>query len=174
MLLQVCDKSQNGGLDELPSESAYPTAEAFLEHCERPSIKSRAVVFHQGEPSEDPYLILDSSVSVIVDNIEDPEHVMAVNCLNPGEFFGEMELFDDDHRTATPSHTVRRWLRQLSRLPPDSAVVPGCALCAYDPDGKTSKKYHPLARRSHIYRRVRAYLPIAHSAHHITRSHGPL
>ena len=22
---------------------------------------------------------------------------MAVNCLNPGECFGEMELFDDDH-----------------------------------------------------------------------------
>ena len=30
---------------------------------------------------------------------------MAVNCLNPGEFFGEMELFDEDDRTATPSHT---------------------------------------------------------------------
>ncbi|MEC8158886.1 MAG: cyclic nucleotide-binding domain-containing protein [Pseudomonadota bacterium] len=89
----------------MPSGSAYPTAEAFLEHCERPSIESRAVVFHQGERSEDPYLSLDSSVSVIVDNIEDPEHEMAVNCLNPGEFFGEMELFDSDHRTATPSHT---------------------------------------------------------------------
>ena len=50
-----------------------PNAEEFLEHCERPSMKSRAVVFRQGEPREDLYLILDGSSSVIVDEIEDPE-----------------------------------------------------------------------------------------------------
>ena len=62
MLLQVCDKSHNGG----------PNAEAFLVHCARLSMKSKSVVFRQGEPSEDLYLILDGSVSVIVDDIEDP------------------------------------------------------------------------------------------------------
>ena len=36
-------------------------------------MKSRAVVFRRGEPSEDLYLILDGLVSVIVDDIEDPE-----------------------------------------------------------------------------------------------------
>ena len=46
-----------------------PNAEAFLVHCERLSMKSRSVVFRQGEPSEDLYLILDGSVSVIVDDI---------------------------------------------------------------------------------------------------------
>ena len=30
-----------------------PNAEAFLEHCERLAMKSRAVVFRQGDPSED-------------------------------------------------------------------------------------------------------------------------
>ena len=53
-------------------------------------MKSRAAVFRQGEPSEDRYLILDGSVSVIVDDIEDPEQEMVVSYLNPGEFFGEM------------------------------------------------------------------------------------
>ena len=50
-----------------------PNADAFLEHCERVSMKSRAIVFRQGEPSQELYLILDGSVSVIVDDIEDPE-----------------------------------------------------------------------------------------------------
>ena len=77
-----------------------PNAEAFLEHCERISMKSRAAVFRQGDPSEDLYLILDGSVSVIVDDIEDPEQEMVVSYLNPGEFFGEMGLFGEEHRTA--------------------------------------------------------------------------
>ena len=82
-----------------------PNAEAFLVHCERIKMKSRSVVFRQGERSEDLYLILDGSVSVIVDDTEDPELEMVVSYLNPGEFFGEMELFDEDHGTATLSHT---------------------------------------------------------------------
>ena len=77
-----------------------PNAEAFLVHCERLSMKSKSVVFRQGEPSEDLYLILDGSVSVIVDDIEDPEQEMVVSYLNPGELFGEMGLFGEEHRTA--------------------------------------------------------------------------
>ena len=77
-----------------------PNADAFLEHCERLSMKSRAVVFRQGDVSEDLYLILDGSVSVIVDDAEDPEQEMVVSYLNPGEFFGEMGLFGEEHRTA--------------------------------------------------------------------------
>ena len=47
-----------------------PNAEAFLVHCERIKMKSRSVVFRQGERSEDLYLILDGSESVIVDDTE--------------------------------------------------------------------------------------------------------
>ena len=39
-------------------------------------------------------------MSVIVDDIEDPEQEMVVSYLNPGEFFGEMGLFGEEHRTA--------------------------------------------------------------------------
>ena len=77
-----------------------PNAEAFLAHCERIKMKSRSVVFRQGERSEDLYLILDGSVSVIVDDTEDPEQEMVVSYLNPDEFFGEMRLFIEEHRIA--------------------------------------------------------------------------
>ena len=63
-------------------------------------MKSKSVVFRQSEPSKDLYLILDGSVSVIVDGIEDPEQEMVVSYLNPGEFFDEMGLFGGEHRTA--------------------------------------------------------------------------
>ena len=77
-----------------------PNAEAFLVHCARLSMKSKSVVFRQGEPSEDLYLIPDGSVSVIVDDIENPEQEMVVSYLNQGQFFGEMGLFGEEHRTA--------------------------------------------------------------------------
>ena len=77
-----------------------PNAEAFLVHCKRISMKSRSVVFRQVDRSEDLYLIMDGSVSVIVDDTEDPEQEMVVSYLNPGEFFGEMGLFIEEHRTA--------------------------------------------------------------------------
>ncbi len=77
-----------------------PNAEAFLVHCERISMKSKSVVFRQGDPSEDLYLILDGSVSVIVDDSEAPDQEMVVSYLNPGEFFGEMGLFGEETRTA--------------------------------------------------------------------------
>ncbi len=77
-----------------------PNAEAFLVHCERIKMKSRSVVFRQGERSEDLYLILDGSLSVIVDDTEYPEQEMVVSYLNPCEFFGETGLFIEEHRTA--------------------------------------------------------------------------
>ncbi|MEK9588582.1 MAG: cyclic nucleotide-binding domain-containing protein [Gammaproteobacteria bacterium] len=45
-------------------------------------------------------MILDGSVSVIVDDSEAPDQEMVVSYLNPGEFFGEMGLFGEESRTA--------------------------------------------------------------------------
>jgi CRP/FNR family cyclic AMP-dependent transcriptional regulator len=64
-------------------------------------MKSKSVVFRQGELSQDFYVILEGSVSVIVDDVEDSEQEMVVSYLNPGEFFGEMGLFGEETRTAT-------------------------------------------------------------------------
>ena len=77
-----------------------PDAEAFLEHCSREQMKPRSVVFRQGDLSNHLYLILDGSVSVIVDDLDDPEQEIVVSYLNPGDFFGEMGLFGEETRTA--------------------------------------------------------------------------
>ncbi len=78
-----------------------PETEAFLRHCERVLYSPRSVIFRQGEPGEHLYLVLDGSVSVVVDdNDQDSEQEMVVSYLNPGDFVGEMGLFGEATRTA--------------------------------------------------------------------------
>lgn len=62
-------------------------------------MKSRMVVFLQRELHKDLYLSLHGSTSVIVADIEDLEQELVVS-FTPGEFFGEMGLFGEEHRKA--------------------------------------------------------------------------
>ena len=73
--------------------NAIPNVESFLRHCQRQDYKSKSVIMRQGEDSNSLYLILDGSVSVMVEDEADKEHKMVVSYLNPGDFFGEMGLF---------------------------------------------------------------------------------
>jgi CRP/FNR family cyclic AMP-dependent transcriptional regulator len=54
------------------------------------------VVLQQGGLSDTLYLILDGSVSVMVEDESEPGHMLVVAYLNPGDFVGEMGLFDDE------------------------------------------------------------------------------
>jgi CRP/FNR family cyclic AMP-dependent transcriptional regulator len=50
----------------------------------------------QGEAGDTLYLILDGSVSVMVEDASEPDHMMVVSYLNPGDFVGEMGLFEKE------------------------------------------------------------------------------
>ncbi len=73
-----------------------PNVENFLRHCQRKDYKAKAPILKQGEESGSLYLILDGSVSVQVEDESDPGHMLVVAYLNPGDFVGEMGLFDED------------------------------------------------------------------------------
>ncbi len=75
---------------------AIPNVESFLRYCQRKDFKPRSVVLKQGEPADSLYLILEGSVSVMVEDQAEKEHMMVVSYLNPGDFVGEMGLFDDE------------------------------------------------------------------------------
>lgn len=78
-----------------------PEVENFLRQCERLTFKQRQSIVKQGDPSDSIYLILEGSVSVIIDGDDDDAHQeMVVSYLNPGDFFGEMGLFGEEVRTA--------------------------------------------------------------------------
>lgn len=71
-----------------------PNAETFLRHCQRRDFKAKSTVLTQGEAGDSLLLILEGSVSVQIEDQSDPGHMLVVAYLNPGDFVGEMGLFD--------------------------------------------------------------------------------
>jgi len=82
--------------------NSIPDVESFLRHCNRKVYRSKHVILREGADSDFLYLLLDGSVSVMVHDENDPDHLMVVSYLNPGDFFGEMGLFGaiDEVRSA--------------------------------------------------------------------------
>lgn len=84
-----------------------PQVESFLRHCTRRQYPARHAMVHQGAKSDCLYLILEGSVSVMVQDEADPDHMMVVSYLNPGDFFGEMGLFSDSENVRTAMVVAR-------------------------------------------------------------------
>lgn len=75
-----------------------PAVQRFLQHCHRKQYPARATIIHEGDTPDTLYYIIDGSVSVLVEDDEGREIVLAY--LNPGDFFGEMGLFGEAARSA--------------------------------------------------------------------------
>lgn len=71
-----------------------PALENFLRHCHTKKYAARSTIIHAGDDSDTLYYIIDGSVSVVIEDDDCNEIVLAY--LNPGDFFGEMGLFDKD------------------------------------------------------------------------------
>ena len=68
----------------------------FLEHCHQKQYPTKSVIIKEGDPSYELYYIISGSVSVQVEDSKGREIVLAY--LNPGDFFGEIGLFDECHK----------------------------------------------------------------------------
>jgi CRP/FNR family cyclic AMP-dependent transcriptional regulator len=73
---------------------ANPAIEKFLTHCHRRSYPNKSVIIHGGDTPDALYYITAGSVSVVSEDDEGNEMVLAY--LNAGDFFGEMGLFSDE------------------------------------------------------------------------------
>jgi len=74
--------------------TSNPALEQFLQHCHTKEVPSKTTLIHAGDPSDSLYYIIQGSVSVVIEDVELNEIVLAY--LNPGDFFGEMGLFEKD------------------------------------------------------------------------------
>jgi CRP/FNR family transcriptional regulator, cyclic AMP receptor protein len=73
--------------------------ENFLSHSHRRKYPNKTSIIHEGEKCETLYYIISGSVTVVLEDDEGKEAVIAY--LNPGDFFGEMGLFEaDESRSA--------------------------------------------------------------------------
>jgi len=76
-----------------------PVVQAFVAMAHKRSYPPKHTIVHAGSVPQTLYLILEGSVSVLVEDTNGREMVLAY--LNPGEFFGEMCLFPEQQvRTA--------------------------------------------------------------------------
>ena len=68
-----------------------PVVQAFIALAHKRSFPPKHNIIHAGDDPHSLYLILEASVSVLLEDDQGREVVLAY--LNPGEFFGEMCLF---------------------------------------------------------------------------------
>ena len=64
----------------------------FLSQCHRRRYPSKSTLIYAGDKSDSLYYIIKGSVTVIIEDDDGREMIMAY--LNAGDFFGEMGLFD--------------------------------------------------------------------------------
>ena len=86
---------------------AIPNVEEFLRYCEVRDYPNRSTILREGEVSDKLYLILDGSVSVMVEDEQEEGHKLVVSYLNLGDFFGEMGLFASEEESRSAEVTTR-------------------------------------------------------------------
>ena len=71
-----------------------PNLDQFLAHCHRRKYPAKSTIIYAGDESDALYYILKGSVTVMIEDDDGREMIMAY--LNEGDFFGEMGLFEND------------------------------------------------------------------------------
>ncbi|WP_028081945.1 cyclic nucleotide-binding domain-containing protein [Solimonas soli] len=86
---------------------AKPVIQAFIQQAHKRSFSPKHTLLHAGDPPQSLYLILEGSVSILLEDANGREIVLAY--LGPGDFFGELCLFPEQQartaivRTRTPT-----------------------------------------------------------------------
>ena len=68
----------------------------FLEHCHKKTFPAKQVIIKEGDLANDLFYIINGSVTVVIEDHKGREIVLAY--LNTGDFFGELGLFDEQHK----------------------------------------------------------------------------
>lgn len=79
--------------------------EQFFAHCHRRRYPANARVISAGEPSNALYYLVSGSVSVLME--DDDGHEIVLAYLGEGDFFGEIGLFDEFNRRSAYVRTRR-------------------------------------------------------------------
>ena len=77
-----------------PQPTEILGVQGLLEHCHRRHYPAKSVIIYAGDTPDSLFFILEGSVSVLIEDEEGHEIVLAY--LNKGDFFGEMGLFEEE------------------------------------------------------------------------------
>lgn len=99
----------------------------FLEYCHRRTYPAKTVILNAGDPSEELFYLIGGSVSVIME--DDDGHEIVLAYLNEGDFFGEIGMFDEKHersalvRTRTECEIAQISYDRLKAISPELPEV---------------------------------------------------
>lgn len=99
----------------------------FLEYCHRRTYPAKTVIVNAGDPSEELFYLIGGSVSVIME--DDDGHEIVLAYLNEGDFFGEIGMFDEKHersalvRTRTECEIAQISYDRLKAISPELPEV---------------------------------------------------
>jgi len=154
-----------------------PAIDRFLVHCHRRRYPARSTLIREGDKPDVLYYIIKGSVTVLIEDDNGREMVLAY--LNPGDFFGEMGLFDE---TAERSAWVRTRVecelaeigyarfRQVAQDDPDILFALSSQMAARL--RTTSRKVGDLAFLDVTGRIARALLDLTHQPDAMTHPEG--
>lgn len=117
-------------MSSLISNNVEQSVEKLLAQCHRRVYSPKAAIIRQGDPAGELYYIISGSVTVLLE--DDKGHEIVLAYLNPGDFFGEIGLFNEDaNRTAlvrarTEAEIAQisyRKLRGLTEIYPDLIIA---------------------------------------------------
>lgn len=95
------------------TEQAESSLQRFLEHCHRKHYSAKTTLVRQGDPSHDLFYIVKGSVTVLLEDDQGRELILAY--LNAGDFFGEIGLFQEEsYRTAQVRTRTQCDIAQIS------------------------------------------------------------
>ena len=77
----------------VPVSERSETIKRFLEHCHRRTYPAKTVIINAGDHSDELYYLMKGSVSVLIE--DDDGHEIVLAYLNQGDFFGEIGMFDE-------------------------------------------------------------------------------
>ena len=162
------------------SVSKPPVSESiqkFLTHCHRREFSAKASIIRQGDTAGELYYIIAGSVTVLLE--DDKGHEIVLAYLNPGDFFGEIGLFNED---ASRSALVRARtvceiaqisypkLRSLTDLYPDLIIAMTTQLARRLRN--TNRKLGDLAFMDVYGRVARTFLDLCAQPHAMTPPDG--
>ncbi|MGJ8668122.1 MAG: cyclic nucleotide-binding domain-containing protein [Oceanococcus sp.] len=93
-----------------------PSVRAFITQSHRRRFDSKQTLIHSGDTPQCLYLLLEGSVSILAENEQGREMVLAY--CHPGEFFGEMCLFPHlESRSALVRTRSETWVAEMGFAP---------------------------------------------------------
>jgi len=79
----------------IPAHMREQALQRFLEHCHRRTYPAKSTIISAGDHSSELYYLIKGSVSVLIE--DDDGHEIVLAYLNGGDFFGEIGMFDEKH-----------------------------------------------------------------------------